>query len=1030
MRRLARTLLCLGLALGAAFVWAPASFGQATTGAISGLVADQDSGALPGVTITAVHVPTGTRYTTITRADGRYNILGVRVGGPYTVDAELAGFKPDQKTNQFVSLGEDLQVNFTLQLETVTETVNVVAEASSIINPSRTGAISNVGSEELQKLPTVARSLQDFARLNPYFSTVPNGTQDAVSVAGRNNRYNNIQIDGAVNNDLFGLAATGTPGGQAETQPVSLDAIQELQLLVSPYDVRQGGFSGGGINAVTRSGSNKFKGTAYYYTRDQDYVGDGPNNRPFGPFDEDQYGISLGGPILRDKLFFFVNGDSVNKNTPVGFSIGGGSGQDFGHQAEAARFTSILSRYGYNPGGLGEFVRATESDKVFLRFDYNAGSNQFTLRHNYVDALNDVGSQSISRYQFPDRFYQFLDTTNSTVFQANSVFGSDTFNEFRVSYQTIKDDRSGATRFPAVTVTLSDGSSLVAGTENFSTANSLDQEILEIHDDLTLIRGDHTITLGTHNELFNFDNLFIRDNFGTYSFASLDDFDRGWANSFDYSFSATDDPKLSAKFDVQQLGFYAGDEWRVNDNFTLNLGLRVDIPLFPDAPTRNPESEQAFGFRTDVTADESPVLSPRLGFNWDLSGEGKQQLRGGIGIFSGRTPYVWLSNQYSNTGIEFTRLSRFIPPATVGPNNFIAFVPDPDGQPTSVGSAATNEIDLVDPNFELPQVLRVSLGYDRELGFWDLIGTAEVMYNDVQKDIVYENLNVVPTGNNLFDGRPTFQRLDPRFRDVILLRNTNEGDQWNASVKIERPFRDGFYGSVSYIWGESRSVNDGTSSQARSNWRFLPISGNPNDPGVSTSNFEVEHRFNAALSYQFKIFRELSSTVSLFYNAQSGTPYSTTYSRDINGDFEDNDLIYVPAGPDDVIVEGGTWADLNAYIKADEGLDKARGGIVGRNASRTPWTHTLDFRYALNIPVRSRELQVTFDILNLANLLDSSAGVVKFASFNEISPIEFRGVDAATGKPIYRLLFNSDRRFTIDDLRSRWQAQLGVRFSF
>lgn len=1016
MRTVSSALLCAFLVL-----CAPAVFAQGiTTGSMTGTVTDQEGGVLPGVVVEAVHVPTGTRYTTVTRADGRYAMLNMRVGGPYTLKASLDGFRPEEKTDLFVKLGEDLNVDFQLQLGAIEETLTVVGDANPIIDSSRTGSTSNVSTEAIEYLPTVARGLEDFARLNPHFATgASNDGPTNISVAGRNNRYNSILIDGAINNDLFGLAGTGTPGGQAETQPVSIDAIDSLQLLVSPYDVRQGGFSGGGINAITKSGTNAFKGSVYGFTRDQSYVGD-LDGREIAEFSQDQYGLSIGGPISQDKIFFFFNGEISRRDQPTGFSING-SGQQFGNVDEINRFRSILiDRYGFDPGGLDEQIRATDNDKFFGRIDFNlADGQQLRLRHNYVDASNDIVRPNDFEYEFSSHTYEFLSETNSTVLQLNSVFGS-FYNEGRLTYQTVRENRGGlgGVRFPYVRVTFDDGRRAEAGTERFSTANALDQDILEITDDLTWIRGDHTLTIGTHNEIFSFRNLFIRENFGAYTFNSLDNFDAGISDTFAYSFSNTSDPQQSAEFDVYQLSLYAGDQWKVRSDFTLYYGVRVEVPILPDDPPRNPVAEDVFGLRTDVTPSGNLVWSPRIGFNWDIGGTGEQQLRGGIGIFAGKAPFVWLSNQYTNTGTDFTRLFA----------TGVPFNPNPDDQPKSVGNASTNEVNLIDPDFKLPEVLRVTLGYDRQLGFWDLTGSTEVIWSSTREDILYQNLNYEATGTT-FDGRKSFTRVDGTFSDAIYLTNTSEGDQLSASIKVERPFRNGLYGFVSYVYGSSESVNDGTSSQAVSNWRFLP-SIDPNNPKVSPSDFDVEHRFNAAISYRFGA-RNFPTTISAFYNAQSGRPYSTTFSNDINGDRQDNDLLYVPANSSEVIVTNGTWEELDAYIKADEGLRNARGKIVDRNESRAPWTQQLDLKLAQDVTFGKYSFQVTLDIFNFWNLIDSDAGRVQYVAFNEVSPVRFDGIDAATGKPIYRLNFTDpDRRFTTDDLRSRWQAQLGLRFSF
>jgi outer membrane receptor for ferrienterochelin and colicin len=1028
-------------AIVAAFALAASAGAQSvTTGGISGLVSDESGGVLPGAGVVAVHQPTGTQYTGVTARDGIYSLLNVRAGGPYTVSVSLSGFKEQKQSNLSVGLGATRAVDFKLQLERITETIEVTAQTSAIINPLNNGPASNVSEEAIQNLPTVGRGLDDFTRLNPYFaSTAIGGTNsNGVSVAGRNNRYNNIQIDGAVNNDLFGLAANGAPGGQADTQPVSLDAIQELQLLVAPYDVRQGGFSGGGINAITKSGANQFFGTAYWFWRNEGLVGDGPDDRPFGDFSDKQFGASLGGPIITDKAFVFVNVDLGRRGVPNGYAIGGSSGQDFGHQAEAQVFVDILqSRYGYDAGPYDEeFIRNTENNKIFARLDFNLSQrHRLTLRHNYIDGINDLygTANSSTTFNFPDHPYQFDSQTNSTVLQLNSTLGS-AVNELRLTYQRIREFRGHPTDFPQVQVDLTDGSRLLVGSEQFSAANALDQDIIELTDDYTFTRGQHSITIGTHNEFFKFQNLFIRDNFGTYRFSNMANFAAGLAQQYDYSFSVTGDPQQPARFNVNQIGFYVGDVWRVTPRVTLNLGLRLDKPFFPDKPTANPASVAAFGYATDVVPNPT-MFSPRIGFNWDVKGDGMRQLRGGAGIFSGRTPYVWLSNQYGNTGIEFQRIG-----ASFNANNRIPFATDPFNQPKTVTGATagtfTNEIDLVDPDYKYPEVLRGNLAYDHDLGFGDLVGTVEFFGSTTFKDIAYNNLNRVPGPTTLFDGRPIFVRQVPTLSDAVLLTNTSEGSQWSISGKLERPFRNGFFASGSYIYGRSKSINDGTSSQALSNWRFVYVPGDINNPPLAYSNFDLGHRINVALSYELKLLEHFHPVLSLFYNGQSGRPYSVLFNTDVNADGTiGNDLLFVPASVNDVVVRNGTPEQLEAFIAGDAGLSANRGKIVPRNASRAPWTNSLDFRLAFDVPLggAKRKLEFTFDVLNMLNLFDSSWGRFQFTGNQNIAPIQYAGIDAATSKPIYNIATLASPTFTkfiTDDLRSRWQAQFGVRFRF
>jgi len=1016
-----------------------ASAQTVTTGSLAGVVTDTQGGVLPGATVQATHVPTGTVYEGVTDAEGRFTILNIRVG-PYTVAATMSGFKKEEQQNLPVALGEQKTVDFKLQLESVTETVTVVGQ-SPLIDASRAGTADNISNQALQNLPTISRNIVDIARTSPYFNPIGlNNDPLALSVAGRNNRYNNLQIDGAVNNDVFGLSPSGTPGGVTEAQPISMDAIQELQLVVSPYDVRQGGFSGGGINAITKSGSNSLKGTAYLFGRNQDWVGESPTGTKIGKFKDQQYGGSLGGPIAKNKAFFFGNVDWARKDNPSGVSVSG-TGQQFGRQAEVDRFINILqTRYNYNPGSEDEFIRAINSDKVFVRADFNfAQHHQLTVRHNYLKAQNDIGFPTVTTYYMPDNFYRFRDTTNSSVVQLNSTLGT-SVNELRFTYQRIRDTRAGQPDedrpFPFVTVNLSSGS-IRAGRENFSAANELDQDVYELTDDFTMLRGKHTFTFGTHNEFFKFRNLFIRDNFGNYTFNSLDLFEQGLAQSFDYSFSLTGDPKQAARFKVRQYGFYAGDQWRVMPKMTLTYGVRMDIPTFPDKPTANPLTVQTVGLSTDEVP--SGVLwSPRVGFNYDFSGNGRQQLRGGVGLFSGRTPYVWLSNQYGNTGNEFRRLT--VPFNT---NNRLQFFPDPNGQPTSL-AVNTNEIDLIDPDYKYPSLVRTNLAYDRELGFWGLVGTTEFLYSSNVNDVRYENLNLVQTGTRP-DGRPVFTRNRvPGISDMILLTNTSQGDSWSIVFKVDRPYRNRMFMSGSYLYGRSRSILDGQSSQAASNWGNVYVPGDPNHPPLTRSNFDPGHRITLSGGYDIPVPGGLNVVASVFYSGQSGRPWSVLYGNDYNGDVRTtNDLLYIPRSADEVTVLNGTapgsFADLQTYLNGEKCISDFTGQIQERNACRAPWTNTLDFRINVGLPFKRVKAEITWDVLNLINLFDSQAGLFEYANFNDLLVVRLPNPAVGTdGKPIYNIqniylngvLQTPEQQFTRDDLRSRWQMQLGGRIRF
>lgn len=1035
-----RALVFLGLALCAGL-----AFGQGlTTGVLTGVVTDADNAVLPGVTVEAVHIDTGTRYSGQTGGDGQFSFQNVRPG-PYLVSASLEGFHPQEVADSTVTLGETTVLSFRLELETVTETVTVVGESNPLITPSRTGNASNISTGQIESLPNIDRGFNDFARLNPFMvPSAENEDPDAISVAGRSTRFNNIQIDGAVNNDLFGLADSGTPGGQTETPPISMDAVAEMKLVVADYDVRNGGFTGGSINAITRNGTNAFKGSVFYYALDQDLVGDGKEElgEP-GQFDEEQYGFRIGGPMIKDKAFFFANGEIGERNTATGWSLDGASGQCFGGcdpyvQEQAARFKNILqSRYGFDPGPLSELVRPTSSDRWFLRFDFNAGTqHQITARWNYVDAANLINRPGSSTYEWDSEGYDINNKTNSLVAAVNSTFGSNKFNEFRLTYQTVEDRRPPVSVFPWIEVEdlnrdLGYFEEFEAGSEPFSVRNALDQNVLELTDNFTWLMGNHTLTIGTHNEFFNFDNLFIQNAFGAYEFSNMDDFEAGTAWRYRWTF-VNEGQSESQKFDVNQWGFYGGDQWAVKPNLTLTYGLRVDIPFFPDEPSYNQFTVDTYGVATNNMPDGEQLWQPRFGFNWDVGNDGQQQLRGGLGVFAGRTPYVWISNQYARTGIEQTFVEA---------RGAISFNPDPFGQPPedAAGALSTGEFNLIDPGFKFPQVVRYNLAYDRQLPWWDLVGTAELIYTDSLEEIDYKDLNITEAGESIpFDGRPVFTRVDPDVSGAYYITNTDRGDSTNFALKLEKPYRGGMWGFVSYAYGDSNVVNDGTSSRAVSNFQYNEQL-NPNDAIASRSDFSVEHRFNASVAYRFNDNSRWPTTVSAFYNLQSGRPYSYIYGsqnfRSINQDnYYSNDLVYVPAGPDDVEITNGTWAELDAFISSEECLNSKRGGIVKRNDCDAPWFHTLDIHLAQDIPIKNTHIQVTFDILNFMNLLDSEAGSVSYANFNTLTPISYDGINDA-GKPIYeldRVITDPDNnnKYDFHSLQSRWRMKWGIRWTF
>lgn len=1078
MRR-ATTLLwsaVAGLVL-AALVAGALSAQSVTTASFSGVVKDNNGQPVYGANVIATHVPSGTVFGAATRADGRYNIPFARVGGPYTVTVNFIGYKKETRENVMLTLGEDKRINFTLTEEAVEMAgVEIVVERNPIISESRTGAALTVTNDQITKMPTINRSFDDFTRLTPQFS--------GNSAVGRNNRYNNILIDGSVNNDLFGLAGSGTPGGQAGTTPISLDAIQEFQVELAPYDVRKGGFTGGGINAITRSGTNKYEGSVYTYGRNESFVGSGIDKIPVADFSETVYGFRVGGPIINDKLFFFVNGEYSKRNSPTNFGITGtGAANDFTtisgiDTAEAEQFkNALISMYNYNPGSYGIRTNTRPSTKFFVRFDYNISEkHQLIVRHNFINASDDIlgrstGTGSSNGFFFSNTRYKFANTTNSTVFQLNSAITNNLYNEAILAYQTIRDKRETPGRpFPTVRVTYGT-SMLVGGTENFSQANALDQDIIEITDNLTYIMGDHSLTVGTHNELFNFENLFIRNLYGLYTFANFDSFLVGRPSAYELSYSLdSNKQRPTAKFGVKQLGFYLQDVWKIMPNMNLTAGIRFDVPILSDKPAYNERVDTTvFLDNIEINTNKVPsgniLISPRVGFNWDIFGNKKTQVRGGIGIFSGRTPYVWISNQYSNTGVEFGRIAY----SGTNPNLVRGFFdPDPSQDSKKTYGLVTSEIDVTAKNFKLPQIWRFNIGADHELPY-GFIGTIDFIASKNINAIRYQDINLKPATSTRNLSRsgdadgvvPVFStsnsgKYNSNFTNVIYLSNTDLGYEYNLTLALQKNFSPGFLGefdkgyfaSIAYTLGRAVDENSGTSSQALSNFRYNPIKGDPNHTGSATANYEVRHRIISSLSYTLEFFPKFATTVSLFYSGTSGSPYSETYSGDANGDgWNSNDLVYVPKDRDDiniVPVTGDTrtadqiWEELNAYIMGDPALKKARGKIIDRNASRAPWINRVDLHLGQQIPlqVAPGNFELTMDLLNVMNWLNREWGQVKYVPNQTNSNIIYRGVIAgqpaftfgtyssSTGKVTY------PKRYLTSDLASRWQFQLGIRYTF
>lgn len=1073
------------------------TLGQVTTSGIRGKITGANE-SLPGVAIVAIHVPSGTQYGTVTNSEGRFTIQGMRPGGPYTVEVSFIGYSKATLTDITLFLGESFVLNTDLK-ESTTELGEItVVGIKSSLNSTKSGGAINISKEAMQAMPTISRGLKDFTKLSPLANVSGSGT----SFAGSNNRYNQFAIDGLVNNDVFGLSASGTNGGQTGIEPVSLDAIEEFQINIAPYDIRQGGFTGGGINAITKSGTNAFHGSAYYYGNNQSLVG---KNNPvtnieskYPDYKDYMAGFTIGGPIIKNKLFFFANGEMARSKTPLSSMPGTASSNIT--MDEVSQVLAVLNRIApsYDAGSAEEINRETKSNKFLVKLNWNINDqHKLILRHSYTYGENTDNSRSANSLRFSNNGVFFPSTTNSTGLELNSIFKNNTSNKLLVGYTTVRDNRDPlGSPFPTTTINIGSSRTITFGSEYSSVANELNQDILSVTNDFSIYRGKHTITLGTNNEMYSFYNLFVQNIYGSYAYRSLADFQTvGTAGEVSptfygigYSFNPNDNPsqdKGAANFKAYQLGFYGQDEFQATDKVKITAGLRIDIPIFTDKPEANVAFNTAYasqGVATGVVPKSQIMWSPRIGFNWDINGDKTFQIRGGTGLFTGRVPFVWVSNQYSNNGQLNGAYSTGSSSSSATPISNPAglkYNPNPFTQPLAEDlgkTAGRGAINVIDKNFKFPQVFRSSLAIDKLLP-WGINATVEGIFSKTFNNVNFINLNRKVDETFTFigvDQRPrytsgstsptnknyvTAARLDANYEEIIKLENTNKGYSYNFVLQLQKNFKNGFNSSLAYAYGRSEDLNSGTSSVAYSNWRYVNQVNGLNNLSLTRSNFDMGSRIIGSISYKKEYLGgKMSTQVSLFYNGQSGQPLSYIYNGDLNNDGTTNDMIYIPKSIEDINLiaytpSGATvavtpqeqWTKLEAFINSDKYLKAHKGQYAQRNASRLPFQHQFDVKILQEVKIKTGNLtnrfQVSLDIMNVGNLLNKEWGRQYYASNQQFSLIDFKGLQNTgtssavnyVNKPTFTYtgsnLTNSNP-YTASDFSSRWRAQIGLRYYF
>ncbi len=1041
---------------------------QDTSSSVTGRVLDAEGAPVAGAVVEILHTPSGTRKLVTTDENGRYSSKGLRVGGGFVVSVSKDGMEATKKDDVELRLGEVGTVNLIMggDADTLGEVVVTAARVSDVFDSTKMGAATNVTRDQIEALPSINRSIEDYVRLDPRLVQVDKD-RGGISAAGQNNRYNNITIDGVSSNDEFGLNDSGFP---SLGNPISIDAIEELNINVAGYDVSQSDSTGANINAVTKSGTNNFKGTVYGVYRNNNWVGDGESNTKFTGFnDEKTYGFTLGGPILQDRLFFFLAYEEFERSSPapvVNRRLVNGVSTQFVSDADLAAIAARASVLGYTIGQSNLTSLSTTDEKLIAKVDWNINDqHRASVRYGRTPGQTqrtpNISNTSVST---ADNWY-FDSVINKNLTGQLYSDWTDTFStELSLSRNDYSSIPQNASFAPGVTVRVNNGADqVVFGTEFSRAANILESNTTVGFLKGNLFLGDHTASFGVDYKKNDTFNLFLQAANGTYTYASIADFQAGRINRYQYNFpvTSTDRNSVAANFSLKSYGLFVQDNWAVNDNLTINYGLRYDTPRLQDKPAFNQAVLTAFGYDNSSTIDGNFVVQPRAGFNYTFDSDVKTQIRGGIGLFAGSSPSVWLSNSFSNSGLLSSGFN--ITSTTAAPITF-PFVFDPYNQPRPAGTPPTPNIDLVSPDFEQPATWKGSLAFERELPWLGLVGSAEYILTQTENNLFYENLNLgTPTGRNP-DGRLSFWSsnaatgfLDPNrpgsrnrqnqnrnFGNVLLLKNTTKGYSEVFTVGVSRPMIDNWSAALAYTFSEGEDSNPGTSSTSFSNWsnRLLV---DPNDDVASRSNYIFRDRITGNMSIRHEFFSGAPTTFSAFYEGRSGRPFSYGFIGDANGDGATNDLFYIPK-PGEAIFRGagtlanGTTRVINDpaveaaffnYINSVEYLRTHQGQIAERNAKVAPWLSQIDVRISQELPMVFKvQPQIYLDIMNFGNLINSKYGNIDEASFPyNVNIARFAGVQ--DGKYVYQFLAPPAGFVRKDNKgESRWAAQVGVKFSF
>lgn len=1025
---------------------------QETTGNLQGNLKDNKNNPIAFANVVLVDSETSFTYGAISQENGFYRLNNIPPGTTYTITISFLGYKTVQEDNLTINLGSTAIRDFVL-LEESTALQEVVLTAKS--NLKKNGNETLLNRNTIKATPTINRSIQDLTKNLP--------ENNLNSFGGASNRFNNLNIDGIANNDIIGFqepasgasgsSANGTPGGLSRSQPIGFGAIKQVSVKLSPFDVSIGNFNGASINLVTKNGTNSTKAEIYGYGNNQNLIGRFARGaeQDVESFYDVQFGGGVGGALIKDRLFYYVNFEQALSNTPLLNAPGSPSSNISLDDVTAIR-NRLLDEYDYDPGAFQNADLQTASTKLFTRLDYNISqTHKLTLRNNYVNSFADNLEWNSTFFNFGNQGYRHNSTANSLALELKSNFRNGSTNKLAIGFNIVKENRDFDGRvFPHIQIATSSAGRIFAGTYREASVYNTDFSTVQIADTYTFDLGEHHFTAGVFGQLHDVDYGFLSAWNGRWEYRSVDDFlnDRPARvrgvyninnNNFDFVSS-----RPSGTIGVFEGAAFFQDNFRLGDKLEITAGVRLDAQYLTQPIPVSQEVRNTPEFaRFDNTISKAPQLNPRIGFNYKIDDEGKYTLRGGTGLFSGRIPYLWFAYAEYISGTEYFNID-------LRPDTAIALTENLDDLRSIQPDLA--EINLLDPDFSLPRDWKTNIAFKAYLpNRWSL--ELEGTYTEVVNGLLFRSINRQDNLGNFSgaDNRPYFLetgdaiKINPNFTNVFLLTNTDEGFRYNLTFGLSKQVSS-YSGYLGYTYGLSKDISSTVRSSPAANFEWnQALFGN--DPSLSFSNFDLRHKFVSSHSYSFDINNRSTGFVSFLYNGRAGSPFSYVYQGDLNRDGSSrNDIVYVPRDATEInliditdasgnvaISAAEQWQRLNAFIERDPYLRERRGQIAERNGARTPWNHELDMKleYALNLK-SGGALSFSFDMLNVFNFINKDWGRLVFVPNvvnSSFSLLNFRGIE--NNEPQFQFnIPDGTEPYVTDLFNSRWRAQFGLKYNF